>query len=293
MPLALKKQVKWKDESTNRWMTVTPTFEQQGDFLKVNVSAVKMPNISSHNLVNLLGQNAYCSVGAAILSVFGFLEKETLDMYQVKKGSLGEYFATYFIKELYGDRINLESYELSMFEGFNQFKHEPPFSGVLDKMIVAPMVLPIEIKAKELGAFYKITGCQYDPEDLPPPNSGKPQADHALQAKNQAFFVKAKQCMLLYVFLSDVASEMLQAYLQDPELSEKFDEGIKTQSKEIIEDVLGFTRDMFAFHYFILDVNNNEIINYRNRAKKIYDAFIVDHRIPKTYFLADEWQQFK
>lgn len=277
--MRLKNNIKWK--VGNRWMAANPTYESDSLYITVKTNAMKTPNISSHTLVDLCGLNQWSSPGKALLNAFGFLEKETIDPYQTLKGGLVEHFADEYLKSLYGDRLDLESFTLSQFNNFNQFPDTPPFSGALDKLLKAPVKLPIEIKSKEMKAWEEIVTYQQWPKD------------HVVQGMNQAYFVGASRFMMLYGFLTDEASLLLRRMVDEGLAAELF--GVTSYNIDFksMAETFGFTYDMFKFAHKIFEVNNDEIEGYRKKALDLYNQFFETRQIPKSLFKPNELDMLK
>lgn len=268
--MKLKDNVKWKVGS--RWMSANPKYKADKMFLKIETNAMKVPNISSHALVDLCGLNPWSSPGKALLSSFGFLEKEDIDPYQTLKGGLVEHFADEYLKSLYGDRLDLESFTLSQFANFNQFPDQPPFSGALDKLLKAPVKLPIEIKSKEMKAWEDIVTFQEWPKD------------HLVQGMNQAYFVGASRFMMLYGFLTDEASLLLRKLVDEGLTRELFGSDTYSINYKEMAETFGFTYDMFKFAHKIFEVNVEEIEGYRRKALDLYNNFFETRQISKSLF---------
>lgn len=272
--MRFKSVVRWK--ANDRWCSANPSYEMDNLYFRVKTEAMRMPNISSHVLVDLCGLNKWSSPGKTLLTSFGFLEREAIDPYQTLKGGLVEHFADQYLRELYGERIDLESYTVSQFANFNQFPDNPPFSGALDKFLKAPVKLPIEIKSKEMKAWDEIVTFQQWPKD------------HMVQGMNQAYFVGASRFMMLYGFLTDEASLLLRKMVDQGLVTEIF--GTDTNNIDYKEMALtfGFNYDMFKFAHKIFEVNNEEVEGYRNKALDMYNKFFETRQIPKSYFKPDE-----
>lgn len=272
--MQFKSIVKWK--SGNRWMQATPTYEADATHFYVHVKEMRSPNISSHTLVNLIGLNNWTSPGEALLAAFGFLEKDTLDPYQIIKGGLVEHFADQYIREIYDGRVDLESFEVHQFENFNQFTHQPPFSGALDKLLNEPVKLPIEIKSKEMKAYNEIAVQDIWPED------------HLAQGMNQAYFVGASRFMMLYGFLSEHASLLLRTMVDNGIIAQLYGNDTNKMNYAQMAVELGFTYEMFTFHHKIFEVDNKLVEERRKKALDMYNAFFETRRIPKSYFKRDQ-----
>lgn len=266
----LKNEVIWK--VNNKWMKSRAAYELSDNEFKVHTPSLKAPNISSHTLVDLCGLNKWASPGSALLRMFGFLEKEKIDPYQTLKGGLVEHFADTYLYELYGDALDLESFTLSQFVNFNQFPESVPFSGALDKLLRAPIKLPIEIKAKEIKAWNEIVEKDMWPND------------HRVQGMNQALFVKASRFMMVYGFLTEEASLLLRKYVDNKIITEIFGTDEFNYDFKKIAETLGFTYDMFRFAHKIFETDVNEIESYRMKALNLYNNFKETKAISKSYF---------
>lgn len=272
--MQLKRIVRWK--LNDRWMSAESSYEMLPNAFRVNTSQMRAPNISSHTLVDLCGLNPWASPGKTLLRAFGFLEKEDIDPYQTLKGGIVEYFADQYLYELYGEDIDLESFTLTQFANFNQFPESIPFSGALDKLLRAPVKLPIEIKAKEMREWNKIVVNQQWPKD------------HLVQGMNQAYFVGASRFMMLYGFLTEEASLLLRKAVDTGLIAEIFGTDTFNIDYKALVETFGFTYEMFNFAHKIFEVNNKEIEGYRKKALDLYNNFFETRMIPKSYFKPDE-----
>lgn len=263
-PLQIKKEVVWS-EGSNNWIRSKTLLSEDDHFIYIESDEIKLPNISSHTLVNLNGLNKYTTVGRTILNMFGFLEHSEIPLYQSIKGGVVEVFAEQYLREQYGDRLDLESFTVEQFAGYNQFPDEFPFSGVLDKYMHLPEKLPIEIKAKEMRDYDKIVlGGQY-------------QRDHIIQSNNQAVLVGADKHMIVYGFIS----ESLNKYL-----NEVCDSGLWIYGKNYEAAVkdLGITYEDFLFDFKIFDTDYRLINAYREKAIDLYNEVYTKRAIPKKLF---------
>lgn len=291
--LKLKKKIAWQEN--NEWRRTTAAYELDKSSLIVHSKMIKMPNISSHTLVDLCGLNRYASVGKTVLSMFGFLEKQDIPLYQAIKGGIAEEFASQFLDEIYGGRYDIESFTLEQFAGYNQFPQSKPFSGALDKLIHGDIKLPVEIKSKEMKDYQKIAIEKKYPKD------------QVVQGANQAYMFGADKFMMLYVFLKPEISEYLQAITKSfPVEKTKEDENgnIITYTEQetlwswgkdyeqAVKD-LGIKYEHFVFHYEIMDYDKRIIQAYRERAQKIYNAFLTTRTLPRHMFKKEEIDDFR
>lgn len=278
--MKLNKTINLKS-SEGRWTKDTPNYELTDSALKVHTTRLRTPNISSHTLVDLCDLNSFSSKGKTLLSIFGYLEKETIDPYQLIKGGIVEYFANEYLLELYGDRIDVESYTVQQFPDFNQFHHSPPFSGVLDKLLKSPVKLPVEIKSKEIKDYEYIA------------TKGNYPKDHILQAMNQAYFINASRCMLIYGFLTEHANILLREFVDNGILEQIFGKNSNAYDYKAVCETLGFTRDMFIFDHKIFEVDNDLVENNRKKALGLYNEFYQTKEIPLSYFSKNELELLK
>lgn len=290
--LKLKNKITWKEN--DEWVEQHSSYSLDRSTFTINIDKVKKPNISSHRLVDLCGLNKYASVGKTLLSMFGFLEKSEIPLYQSVKGGIAEEFATRYLDELYGGRYNIESFTLEQFSGFNQFPHSKPFSGALDKLIHGDVKLPVEIKSKELREYNKIA------------IDGKYPKDQVMQGANQAFMFGADSFMMLYVFLKPEVSAYLQAITEETpakrieiingkEVEIEYKESLWLWGDDYATAIkeLGLKYDDFVFHHKIMTYDKRIINAYRERAQKIYDDFLNTRTLPRHAFKKEELEDLK
>ena len=286
--LTLKRTVSWKEK--DEWVNANVDYEMKNNQVIVHPDKFKTPNISSHVLVNLCGLNRFATVGSTLLSTFGLLERKPIPLYQSIKGNIVEEFATRYLEELYGGRYNIESFTLEQFSGYNQFPEQKPFSGALDKLIKGDVILPVEIKSKEMKDHKKIA------------IDGKYPKDQLIQGANQAYMYGAEKFMMLYGFLSkdisDILKDICKSYTtikrqknalgmwEEVEVEETLWIWGKDYA-QAIED-LGLEYEDIVFHHEVMDFDPTVIENYRRKAKEIYDDFAETGIIDRYKFNKDE-----
>lgn len=207
-PLKLVKSFKVQNDK-GQWESVKNELTTDDAYIYLQHKRLKNPNISSHVMVDLMGENPYMTPGKALIQAFGLLEYSSIDPYYTHRGGVIEVLAeAYLRKVLYPSyELVIENYELADFPGYNQFPNEKPFSGVLDKAIVQPFRLPLEIKSKEMKDYSWIVG------------KGKYPEAEVTQGQHLADLWKASQVMMLWGFIDT----KLQKYLKGVTEAEIFE----------------------------------------------------------------------
>ena len=261
------------------------------DYIYIRNDSLKIPSISSHTLVNLNNLNKYSTTGRTLLQLFGLLDKKKTEIepYQEHKGGIVEVFASRYLREQYGERINLEDYTVKQFANYNQFYDEENnnpdspnykvnpnnvFTGVLDKLMREPIKIPIEVKSKEIREYERIVEHGIYPKD------------QLLQGNNQGVLANADQYMMLYGFIT----KPLKDYL-----TEVFKRDLwiwKNDYAQAVED-LGIKYTDIIFHHKVFDTDERIVKAYRKKALDLYNNVIENRRIPRSAFNASELLQIK
>lgn len=274
-PLKLVKSFKVQNDK-GQWENVKNELTTDDLYIYLQHRRLKNPNISSHVMVDLMGENPYMTPGKALIQAFGLLEYSPIDPYYTHRGGVIEVLAEAYLREvLYPSyKLVIENYELADFPGYNQFPNEKPFSGVLDKAIVQPFRLPLEIKSKEMKDYSWIVG------------KGKYPEAEVTQGQHLADLWKASQVMMLWGFIDT----KLQTYLKGVTEAGIFETFTKMHYGERRIDYdkavqeLGLTYKDVTWEFKIYDVDHAKLKKYRDFSIEIYDQVINERRISRKWF---------
>lgn len=276
--LLLVKSLKVQEDG--QWYGVKNELSSDLTYIYLQHSKLRNPNISSHVLVDLMGKNPYTTPGKALLQAFGLLEYVAIDPYYTVRGGVVEVLAEEYIKKVLYPSLDLkvQSYELTDFKGYNQFPQHAPFSGVLDKAILEPFKLPIEIKSKEMKDYKWIV------------EKGKHPENEVIQGMQLSDLWGTDKVLMIWGFID----LKLQRYLKDVinagivEEFKKMQYGELHTNYEALTEALGLTYKDVTWEFQIYDVNKQELDNYRTHSLGIYNEVITERRIPRKWFSHSE-----
>ena len=243
-------------------------------YLYYDTDWVKKPNISSHTLVDMLNFNKWTSAGKTILKNFGLIKKTPFDKYYSYRGGIAEEFAKKHLLKKYGAQADIEAFTLSQFKNMNQFPESAPFSGVLDLFMHQPERMPIEVKSKAMKDYEWIALKNVYPKD------------ECVQGANQAMLIGTDKYMMIWVFISPTASDLLRSITDEDLWLWKEDYALAIQE-------LGLTKDDFKFHSKIFPMDLRMMKAYREKALDRYNDFYYERRVKRDLFDSDEWRLLK
>lgn len=221
--------------------------------------------------------NKWQSVGNTLLSMYGVVQRSSIDPYQTRKGGIAEVFAGKYLRDLYGPMADIESFTVSQFKDYNQFPEAAPFSGVLDLLMHSPEKMTIEVKSKEMREYERIA------------DHGMFPREQVMQGANQAILAGTTKYMMLWVFLTPALSTLLKGISEEFEFEGKMiDSWMWDEDFEQAVIDLNITMDDFKFCAKEFDADIRLVNAYRQKALDLTEEFVNHRRINKRLFTADE-----
>lgn len=282
--LVFKKTIKAQD-ATGRWHSMENALTEDARFIYLNHKVLREPNVSSHTLVDINGKNQFTSIGKVVLQMFGLLEYVPIEEWYTVRGGIVEHLTEEYIRKVIypGEELEIESYELSDFEGFNQFREQLPFSGVLDKAIVKPFRMPIEIKSKDTGKYEWIVDKGQEPEM------------EVLQGKQLASLWGSDQSLMIWGFVPDDLEKYIREAMELKILDgfQTYRYGSEVTDYAALCEALEIKMEDLKWHHQFYTVNEEELRIYRSRALEIRQQVLESRRIPKVWFTHQELKEIK
>lgn len=232
----------------------------------------KPRKVMSRQVPELLGYNSFNSAGQAILGRMGLLEKVDIDFYWLVRGEVAEHYVNEHLKQIYALRnVELKTQtHTTAGEGFDMFKDNKKFGGVIDIQVIEPKEIIVEVKSKSEKAKTFII----DRGQIPQAELWQGLALTKLMGKDTL--------LMAYAFLKEEAENKLRKSVKDAlELGVPNEEIIKTA----IEDV---SMHDFDYHYKTFNLQDYNIEDDMEKAYKLYydttNGFQYDFEIPKALF---------
>ena len=153
-----------------------------------DINEYEFKKITSRRFPTLLGENKWQSVGNGLLEMCGLLVSEKFDNKYTLRGAIAERFAQYFLD---GKIKDSEIFHFSPESaGYDQFKNNTRFGGVIDIAIKSPTErIIVEVKAKNIKKEKSI-GFDMPKEEL-------------AQAELLAHLSRSDKFYMAYVFFTD------------------------------------------------------------------------------------------
>ncbi len=222
--------------------------------------AKKIGKVTSRMFPILLGRSDWNGIGSGVLDRCGFLEFEKIDPYYTVRGAVGEYLVKKYIEESYAKKnlsIVLKSFTPAS-SGYDNFKKNERFGGVLDLAISSPEELRavIEVKSKSMKDYLKIA------------ENGNYPKEEVMQGEQLATLSLVDKLLMAYIFFNEVQEQNLRNSMATIDNVENFN------VEELVKGLSWQPKD-FTFHIKKIQVNREEV------QKEMDKAYETLHRIIK------------
>ena len=272
---------------------ITPPLDENGQVPKW----AKPKKIMSRNVPELLGLNRYNSIGKAVLDRMCALQKEFIDPFYTVRGAVGEYVARLELERRYGEKeINTTMQGFTTEgEGFDMFKVNPKFGGVIDILATEPSNAVIEVKSKDNSKWVEIADI------------GKYPEEEVMQGKTLAYLIQAPTATMAYVFTSNDCEKKLKEYVEKKrhliwqkdesgELLRNEETGKAlpplTKSGEQVIKELGLTLRDFTYKFKSFPINREEV---REQLEQAYQTYmeLSNHQQNKFTIPVDKFTKYE
>lgn len=245
-----------------------------------DIDTNKFRKITSRRFPNLIGENKWNSVGVELLDVFYQIESQAFDNWYTIRGLLAEDLADKYIKQWIksqkGIEITTVHFAPQQFDGYDQFKDNQYFGGVIDIAIASPKEerAVIEVKGKSISALGKV-------------ELERPQ-EEVTQGEQLAFLSKVDKYYMCYVFFDETQEAKMK----------KQAENISNSGKKIGDVCYQFASKIIEMHNISINDVVIKVYEYtlnkektQERMKKAYNEvmeFKKTKKIHASKFKLDE-----